>query len=895
MERRIRDWFGKHLISADGVRRPILVSDAVGYGLSGTCLHLLEQAFLIRGENRGSTPWYELAHDRLVGPIQNSNATWKAKLPAFQRAADLWKESGKKRDLLATGAVLHEGEWLEAERPAEFTLWDKEYLKDSWSARRQERIKTASIVLVLLFAFAVALAFMYFFRDRARMFETESRKQEELKIAFQSLQQAQEGLTDRPAASIQPAAQAVRLFRERKLSQPAWQAEAVLRMALANRGMKRLGRHGAPVQDMVLGRQDKWLVTRAADNSMTFYDLAEEGPPNSQSLAGSAGTALRIVGAADGVSFFTGHKDGRIYHWTIKRVRPQTTTLYKGGKSPVTALAVSPSAEVPYVVAGFADGRVVLLDDKSGKIVGDRLAQASSGAVREVALSPPPVRLLSVAANGMVQSWAADATARTRAQKAALDANVNGVKISPDARWLAGGTGDGVIRFYRIEPGSGKVLPVDPLQVDPMGRLAISATALGFSPDSSRLLAATSGLDARLYRSGNGGRFALELLPGKLPTWITAGAFSADGQRAIAGLADGSAFLWRIHDHNATLDMVLRVPGSELIAVKIGNEGRWVFTGGSDGTVRSWDLRQCSGEDAEPRWLPEPTGAPSIPGTVTLADNGTWLAARKEVAPDARDGNSNYSIVFSDLAQPGQQTETLPVRGPVPDDAGDAFSPDSSQFACLRGEWDYQAKKSDYHILIYYVKQPRRAPRVINAPGFVWSMAFSTDNRRLAYVTRDRVVVIPLATDEGPDPVLDEKYARPGRTYCAAMSPDDRWLAVAGWPSEADVRVWDLHKNTEPADLRGEWGTVRAMAFTPDNSTLATGSYGGAVLLWRRLDNTWEPILLPGYREGVVRWLAVEPQGSILRSRTRYGVTLWTLDTDALLNRADQVGKRLAR
>jgi WD40 repeat protein len=539
--------------------------------------------------------------------------------------------------------------------------------------------------------------------------------------------------------------------------------------------------------------------------------------------------------------------------------------------------------EQSYIVAGFADGRVILIDWKSGEKIGAWSAKKESGAVQEVALSPRSDRLLSVAANGVVRSWATDAAARAPVQTATLDANLTGVKISPNAHLLAGGTGEGVVKFYQIEPESGKVLPAHSVPAMVTGnQLDISVTVLSFSPDSTRLLAATSDLDPRLYRLGNERQFTPELLPGRLPAWVSTGAFSADGERAIAGLANGSAFIWGISDHSSTLNMVLRCPGSELTAVKIGNQGRWAFTGGADGTVRRWDISQSSGADAEPRWLPESTVVPLVVDGWPLAESDTWRAELK-AERDGRTGNSSYRLVLSNLKQPGQPPREIPVETPV---ETLAFSPDGSRFAYLIGKWDEQADLSNFRLVLSGLEQPGRPAQVIPVPGFVWSIGFSPDNRRLAYATRHRVEVLALAADGSWSTVFQADNAEQHKTHCIAMSPDGRWLAVAGLPSDTDVRVWDLP---------GQWGSVLAMTFTPDSQILATGSYGGAVLLWRRFDdNRWDSMTLPGYQEARIRSLAVEPQGATLRSRTRYGVTLWTLDTDALLKRAQQVARQVA-
>src|SRR5262249_33619163 len=46
-ERRVRDWFGKALITAAGARKPVLSGEEAEYGLNAACREVLDKAFLI--------------------------------------------------------------------------------------------------------------------------------------------------------------------------------------------------------------------------------------------------------------------------------------------------------------------------------------------------------------------------------------------------------------------------------------------------------------------------------------------------------------------------------------------------------------------------------------------------------------------------------------------------------------------------------------------------------------------------------------------------------------------------------------------------------------------------------------------------------------------------------
>ncbi|MEE8526503.1 MAG: hypothetical protein V3T72_21420, partial [Thermoanaerobaculia bacterium] len=90
-ERAIREWFGEKLILAGGIRGQVLRGD--GQGLPDRTISRLLDTHLVRAEQRARAIWYELAHDRLIDPVRDSNETWEDEhLVEVQRRAALWKQ-----------------------------------------------------------------------------------------------------------------------------------------------------------------------------------------------------------------------------------------------------------------------------------------------------------------------------------------------------------------------------------------------------------------------------------------------------------------------------------------------------------------------------------------------------------------------------------------------------------------------------------------------------------------------------------------------------------------------------------------------------------------------------------------------------------------------------------
>jgi len=83
-ERQVREWFAPPLITPTDGRGLVYRDEHTKktQGLPNKAVDILYNAYVIRIVKRGDDTWYELAHDRLIGPIQKSNEGWFADLQA---------------------------------------------------------------------------------------------------------------------------------------------------------------------------------------------------------------------------------------------------------------------------------------------------------------------------------------------------------------------------------------------------------------------------------------------------------------------------------------------------------------------------------------------------------------------------------------------------------------------------------------------------------------------------------------------------------------------------------------------------------------------------------------------------------------------------------------------
>lgn len=115
--------------------------------------------------------------------------------------------------------------------------------------------------------------------------------------------------------------------------------------------------------------------------------------------------------------------------------------------------------------------------------------------------------------------------------------------------------------------------------------------------------------------------------------------------------------------------------------------------------------------------------------------------------------------------------------------------------------------------------------RTLNSNPGGWSVAFSPDGRFIAAGTSKGTRLWEVGTGIG-QPITTGTN---DLIQVVVFSHDSKWLAGAG---KNIIRIWDVETMQEIIAIRENVGTIKAMAFTPDDRLLVTGGEDVKLRIW---------------------------------------------------------------
>jgi WD40 repeat protein len=537
-------------------------------------------------------------------------------------------------------------------------------------------------------------------------------------------------------------------------------------------------------------------------------------------------------------------------------------TLYSSD-SPILAAQFSPDGR--WIAAGRADGRVLVLDAKTGKV--DLTLGVHTRPVHGLAFSRPEAAggasawLASGAEDGSVVIWdLSSGMSRNKFLNPLLGYwgyGIRSLAFSPDNKVLVTGGDQGYISSWDLS--TGEELPRLQTQHGLLFNIA-------FSPDGKRLASACGDGTVQIWNYSTGE--PLQLLQGH-----TYGAWSVvwshDGSELVAGAGDGTVKIWQADTGTlqrekavtfTKIDSLQFSPdGSHLAAVSIGERALLLNAGSLEeentfpeffGGVRSasfnpdgssaaladengltylWNLRQ---------------GKSIVLGMVRPASKAAMSAvfSPKGGLLAVIDGVPGLLRVYE------LNTLTLRTEQRIPALKTVAFSPDGTLLA---------AGGSPLTLLDLSSGKSRN----LEIPSSPTSLTFiqipkSPSPYLAAGLDNGSVFLWNLADDS-----LTE-LASKGNPPIWSLASSGTSLAVGD--DQGDVQIWDAADQSVLHRFAGYSGSIFAISLSPDGSILAAGGIQGSIRFWSL--RTRKLLRILAAHNGWVNGLTFSPDGRWLLS-----------------------------
>lgn len=357
---------------------------------------------------------------------------------------------------------------------------------------------------------------------------------------------------------------------------------------------------------------------------------------------------------------------------------------------------------------------------------------------------------------------------------------------------------------------------------------------------------------------------------------IDALIYSPDGKWLASAGADPVIRIWDAETGKAALSLEghqAAVRGLAFVPVGEGKPAKVLVSASRDKTIRFWNV--TTGKE-----LPLQINHPGAATAVAVSPDGKLLAS----------GGAPEPHVILWKVEDGTEVRRWKAhQGGV---VALAFAPDGKTIASGGKSQSFPPRaggpKDDYGVALWETDTGTRRHTFASHLGAVSAIAFAADGKLLASSGfdhgRGRSVLLWDPETGKEVRALGGKFGLSAQ--CLALSGDAKVLAAG---EHHTIKFFDTGTATEqhPLTTPGTDDLVQAVAFSPDNATLATANYKGRIMLWDVARRTAK--LAPRGHSQPLTSVAVSPDGKTIAT-TSLGepAFLWDRATGKVIRSLEQ-------